>query len=995
MKGEYGMLKAMKQHGRTIMSFIMVIAMILSSMGVVHAKQDKVIDQFKAGTYKDKNGITLPYRYFDPATNNDVKDKYPIILYLHGEDERGTDNIKQITETKGATIWLEPDHLANNPTYVLAPQAPLGKDWTDEKIYNAVKDLLQKFIETHHNVDSDRIYIEGISMGGTGTWNMILKNPDLFAAAMPISGNANAFLSNDAAFAALKNMPIMVVASADDPISPVKGSDDAVEALKIQGNSSVQYHKWEAGSVTPAHNAWATAFEKYEVVYNFLFMNSLAKSNHGQLNPSNLFTSKNLGNGLTQIWDITEDTIFVIERKDKAVVIDTGMPTGSLYQYVRENVLKNKDIDMEILITHSNGDHVKGLPSFIGASQVKKIYLHEAEYDLTKPYFGLDENKVQLIKDGDKIPFDGKDIEVIIVPGHTLGSAVFMYENYLFTGDAIGTGHLFMSSSKISIEDYINSAKHLVDRIAGKSLTVLGGHTGECRYPLDQEYAKEMLECAKGIVNGTITPVTYWRRPGLLATYGRASIYYKADNVTTRKATLSSLALSSDKSNIEIYYPISLNEKFAPLTTNYTTTVDSKNTPYIYIKPTTHSAQDILKINGGVVPTGVPYKVTLAAGDNKFDISVTAKDGTSRIYNLTVTQRDLSKEYKSWLLMPGVWRIEDFAGVTPGEDMYLIEGTDRALLFDTGMGKGDLEAYVKTLTNLPIDVAITHGNGDHFGQVEQFPNSIVYMSDLDATRLPAALNTSKFKWVKEGDVIDIGSKKFEVTLVPGHTLGSIVFLDRADKIAITGDAVSSGSYVFMFSGTCTALDQYVEGLKRFEAKVKDLDGLTLLVGHHWQEKTALTGQTGKRLFSDMRIAGEKVLSGEFEGILNAQNGKNILRQAYFGLAGLWYNPNNLFTDKAALGFLKVDTESGSPVIPKPIFSSIQTSYTATVQSDITNVQITPTAYYSDYKGITINGADVKSGASFNANLSADENKFDITVTGGNGSTKTYTVTITR
>jgi para-nitrobenzyl esterase len=78
-----------------------------------------------------------------------------------------------------------------------------------------------------------------------------------------------------------------------------------------------------------------------------------------------------------------------------------------------------------------------------------------------------------------------------------------------------------------------------------------------------------------------------------------------------------------------------------------------------------------------------------------------------------------------------MWRILDFGGHIGNEDMYLIEGKDRAILFDTGMGRGDLGAYVKRLTKLPVDVAITHGNRGHFLQVDQFPDSTVYLSELD------------------------------------------------------------------------------------------------------------------------------------------------------------------------------------------------------------------------------------------------------------------------
>ena len=594
------------------------------------------VSYFKSGTFKG-DGITLPYRYFDPANQKDAGRKYPLILFLHGEDERGTDNVKQLTGTKRATIWLEPDHLQLHPVYVLAPQIPERSDWANEPVYQSTKNLLQEFVANNSSVDKDRIYIEGISMGGTGTWNMIIQNPKLFAAALTMSGNANAFLKDDAAFAGIKNMPIMVVHSEDDPVSPVKGSDDAVAALKKQGNTSVQYHKWVKGSLAVPHNAWETAFEKYEVVYNFLFMFSLSRKNYNQINPSDLFVTRDLGNGIKEIWDMWEDTIFVMEGKEKAVVIDTGMATGSLYRFIRENVLSNRNIDIEILITHNSGDHIKGIPSFVGAPQFKKLYVHEADYTVVKPYVGNDQSKIQFVKDGDKIPFNGKEFEVVGVPGHTVGSIVFMYKNNLFTGDEIGMGYLHAFGTIVSIEDYVDNVQHLLDRMSGRSFKVWGGHTGECRYPLDQEYVKEMLQCAKGIVDGTGVITRYHRRPNPLGTFKNAHITYSPSGIKVEKAGLTSLVLSSDKSSAEFLSPVSFNEAFSPLTTTYTANVDIKSTPYVYVRATTSASSTNIKINNAAVASGVPFKANLVPGENQFSITVTARDGTTRTYYIKVT----------------------------------------------------------------------------------------------------------------------------------------------------------------------------------------------------------------------------------------------------------------------------------------------------------------------------------------------------------------------
>jgi glyoxylase-like metal-dependent hydrolase (beta-lactamase superfamily II) len=466
-----------------------------------------------------------------------------------------------------------------------------------------------------------------------------------------------------------------------------------------------------------------------------------------------------------------------------------------------------------------------------------------------------------------------------------------------------------------------------------------------------------------------------------------------------KAVSLTGLELAGYKSDLE-RMPLLLNEKFSSSARSYTATVEASYTEEICIIPEV-SASDSgsLTLNGAEAKPGADNKVKLNLGENRFSIVLTPKAGAAETYRLTITRKDLSKQYWSEPLGKGIWRIQDFGGFIGNEDMYLIEGKDRALLFDTGMGRGDLATYVKTLTKLPVDVAITHGNRDHFLQVDQFPDATVYMSALDVTRLPPALVTPKYRWIKDGDIIDIGAgRKFEIMEVPGHTLGCVLFVDYSNKIAITGDALSSGSMVYMFSPTCAALDQYLDGLLKTEARLQRLDGLTLLVGHHYQEKTPLRGAAGKQLLTDMRIAAERVLRGELEG-KPAQTGRDAratqLRQAQVGTAGLWYNPQNLVTDPAALGFLKVQTPAGKAVIPQPVFSSLLTSYTASVAGDVAKVEITPTAYWPDTKGITINGRPVASGGVFAADLQYGANPFEISVTSQKGSARTYRIIITR
>jgi glyoxylase-like metal-dependent hydrolase (beta-lactamase superfamily II)/poly(3-hydroxybutyrate) depolymerase len=645
-------MKTMKKHDFKSLTISLSISLLmLLSIACASKSKDseknispeaaRIAPLFKYAKYQDGKGNVLPYRYFEPAEKNDSVTKYPVILYLHGENECGTDNEAQLTTTECATIWAEPDHLAKNPVYVLAPQSPEGSDWSTEPVYGSVLTLLKQFIESHPDIDSKRIYIVGFSMGGTGVWNMILKNPALFAAAMPISGNADSFLGDYDAFAALKNMPVLVIHSVDDPVSPVSGSNNAIAALQAAGNRCVGSNTsiWGLGSVVPAHNAWYPAFHNYEVIYNWLFEQNLERTKNGAISPTTLFTARDLGNGVKEVWDYSLGTAYVIERSEKAVIVDAGSGEGSIYQFIKNKVLVNKNIDIEIMITHNHFDHIAGLASFTGSSQIKKVYVHKDDSDPVKMILGADSGKIQFVKEGDKIPLGGKNIEVISVPGHSWGSIVMWYENNLFSGDAIGSGDVWLGFSILSIEDYIQSVQHLLDKIGNNKLIILGGHSGEYRSPMNEEYLRQMLSCAKGLVDGSISGIPYRRTIGgqmtigNSATYGRATIVYNLNNIHTIKGALRSLTIS--KGN--------LNARYAPYLAYYSATVDENVTNVTITSTVLAGNYKSMTFNGNKIESGTPFEAGLNKGENRFLIAVTASDNTAKTYTLTITRGNIVK----------------------------------------------------------------------------------------------------------------------------------------------------------------------------------------------------------------------------------------------------------------------------------------------------------------------------------------------------------------
>ncbi|TCL57699.1 putative peptidase [Hydrogenispora ethanolica] len=249
-------------------------------------------------------------------------------------------------------------------------------------------------------------------------------------------------------------------------------------------------------------------------------------------------------------------------------------------------------------------------------------------------------------------------------------------------------------------------------------------------------------------------------------------------------------------------------------------------------------------------------------------------------------------QYKSTLLQPGLWRIDDFRGGFGSASMYLVEGKDKALLIDTGMGTGDLAGYVRTLTKLPVEVVLTHGHPDHVGQANQFDK--VYMAQKDVALFGLfgiKTDPARFVNIQAGDTIDLGGKAFEVIAIPGHTPGSIALLDAKDQLLATGDAIGSGSNVWMHIPGTLPLDQYWVSLRKLEAKLKGFKHLTYLVGHQWQEKTPITLQ----YVTDMRILVEKTLHGEVVAKPYPDGGDGMGVVAEYGSATLDYSLSNLWS----------------------------------------------------------------------------------------------------
>ncbi len=248
-------LHSMTAHPLTVIAILLLALRQSVGLAETSETQDIAEQRFELGVYEDELGGTLRYRLAKPAKPDSPM---PLLLFLHGAGERGSDNQRQLFWGKDVLLKAVDEYNC----IVVVPQCPDGAkwsiaDWEKEELAFAdmpsnpmrmTQELIDSLIETH-DIDTDRLYIMGLSMGGYGTWDAICRWPDRFAAAVPICGGG------DPAVADRIRTPVWVFHGDADTVVPPERSRVMVDALREAGSEPTYTEYPDVG-----HNSWSPAF---------------------------------------------------------------------------------------------------------------------------------------------------------------------------------------------------------------------------------------------------------------------------------------------------------------------------------------------------------------------------------------------------------------------------------------------------------------------------------------------------------------------------------------------------------------------------------------------------------------------------------------------------------------------------------------------------------------------------------------------------------------
>jgi predicted esterase len=222
---------------------------------------------FQRKIYKDAAGHQLAYQLMTPDKNTASRERYPLVIFLHGSGERGTHNHEQMRN--GVHAFCEKWVREKHPHYLLVPQCPPDQRWAggSKEGFSLVKkqptepgrmvlELIEQTLREFPDIDPGRIYITGLSMGGFGTFDLLMRRPDLFAAGLPVCGGGDPEFAEK-----IRHIPLSVFHGALDDVVYPHFSRRIVDALEKMGGN-VKYTEYS----TMYHDIWYITYYNPEVL---------------------------------------------------------------------------------------------------------------------------------------------------------------------------------------------------------------------------------------------------------------------------------------------------------------------------------------------------------------------------------------------------------------------------------------------------------------------------------------------------------------------------------------------------------------------------------------------------------------------------------------------------------------------------------------------------------------------------------------------------------
>jgi predicted peptidase len=236
---------------KTLITLLLGAGLLTATPSTLMAQKSPPPLQEKSFKGRINRTVTSEYLLFLPQDYERNKSKrWPLILFLHGAGERGTNLARVKVHGPPKIVQDQPEF----PFVVVSPQCPTGQRWDNDLLLALLDDVLKKY-----RIDRKRVYLTGLSMGGFGTWSLGLTHPDRFAAIAPICGGGDPILlllADSRKSRALKSLPVWAFHGARDSVVKLGDSERMVEAMRQMGADEVKFTVYPEAD----HDSWTETY---------------------------------------------------------------------------------------------------------------------------------------------------------------------------------------------------------------------------------------------------------------------------------------------------------------------------------------------------------------------------------------------------------------------------------------------------------------------------------------------------------------------------------------------------------------------------------------------------------------------------------------------------------------------------------------------------------------------------------------------------------------